>query len=184
MMLCTLCLLFETWRPIKGYENYLVSDFGRVMSLDKTVIRKDRGKLRCKGTYIRYSTSADGYLRVNLSSNGYKKCFGVHRLVALAFIPNPDNLPTINHKNEDKTDNRVENLEWCNYIYNANYGTRNLRLSKWVYEQFTLKGEFLNTYSPYGLHKSGFDRGNCRAVALGKRKSYKGFLWRLKLLEV
>lgn len=184
MMLCTLCLLFEMWRPIKGYDNYFISNFGRVMSTDKVVMRRKKGKLLRKGTYINYSISADGYLRVNLSSGGCKKCFGVHRLVAKAFIPNPDNLPVINHRNEDKTDNRVENLEWCGYAYNANYGTRNLRLSKWLYEQFSLKGEFLRTFSPRELRNSGFDGGNCRAVALGRRKSYKGFLWKLKLLEV
>lgn len=64
-----------------------------------------------------------GYLVVNWIENGKYKSYNVHRLVAIMFLPNPDNLPCVNHKNEDKTDNRVENLEWCTYKYNSNYGT-------------------------------------------------------------
>ena len=65
-----------------------------------------------------------GYLRLPLTINNKAKSYLVHRLVALAFIPNPNNYPEVNHKNEDKTDNRVENLEWCDRSYNINYGNR------------------------------------------------------------
>lgn len=98
----------EQWRKIEGYENYSVSNYGRVRN-DK------RNKLiDCK-----YS----GYKRVRLCNNGVNKMFFVHRLVAMAFIPNPNNYPIINHKDEIKTNNHVSNLEWCTYQYNNTYGT-------------------------------------------------------------
>ena len=104
----------EIWRPVKDYENdYEVSNFGRVKS-----VKFNRNKImKCKKTPL-------GYFVIGLRKNGGKKFYFVHRLVAYAFIPNPNNLPFINHKNEDKTDNRVENLEWCDATYNNNYGNR------------------------------------------------------------
>ena len=71
-----------------------------------------------------------GYMLIYLHKNGYKKGYSVHRLVAEAFIPNPNNLPQVNHKNEIKDDNRLENLEWCDTKYNINYGTRNERVAE------------------------------------------------------
>ena len=80
------------------------------------------------GLYFDYGAvpkqDKNGYLKVNLCYNGKDKIIRVHRLVTEAFIPNPDNLPEVNHKDEDKTNNRVENLEWCDRSYNINYGTR------------------------------------------------------------
>lgn len=107
----------ELFLPIKESNAYLVSNFGRVFSLksNKMLKQADRG---------------NGYLCVSLMINRKKKTFDVHRLVAEAWIPNPDNLSDINHRNEVKTDNRVENLEWLSCIDNQNYGTRNKRISK------------------------------------------------------
>lgn len=107
----------EIWKDIPEYEGlYQVSNQGRVKSLynfhNKGVI------------YLKNNLTKTGYYQVSLSKHGNKQRFKVHRLVAMTFIPNPNKLPQINHKNEIKTDNRVENLEWCNQIYNCNYGTR------------------------------------------------------------
>ena len=103
------------WRPIKGYENeYLVSEAGDVWS-----VRSER-KLSLK-------RERTGYLRVNLSVDGVSKSFSVHRLVAMAFIPNPSNKPTVNHINENKVDNRVENLEWATMKEQNIHGTRTQR---------------------------------------------------------
>lgn len=103
----------EQWIKIKGYENYSVSSEGRV--------RNDR-----TGKVLKCIYSGTGYCVVNLWDKT-PKCKTIHRLVAQAFIPNPDNLPQVNHINEDKSDNRVENLEWCTPKHNANHGTRNER---------------------------------------------------------
>lgn len=118
----------EEWRPIKGYEGlYEVSSFGRVRSLDRYV-KTGYGSYRLhKGKVLSPGKDKDGYLSVHLFCNGKVHKRLVHRLVAQAFIPNPDNLPMINHKDEDKTNNSVDNLEWCTAKYNTNYGTSRIR---------------------------------------------------------
>ena len=107
------------WKNIKGYEElYQVSNYGRVKSLRKN------------GKIINGYIDGKGYMQVALSKNGKKKWFRIHRLVAQAFIPNHDNLPIINHKDENKLNNRVDNLEWCTTKYNNCYGTRIKRVSE------------------------------------------------------
>ena len=118
----------EEWRPIEGYEGlYEISSYGRVRSLDKYVKSKSESYRLHKGKVLSPEKNTRGYLSVVLSYNGKHKTITVHRLVAQAFLPNPDNLPEINHKDEDKTNNNVTNLEWCDHKYNVNYGTRNIR---------------------------------------------------------
>ena len=118
----------EEWLNIYGYPEYQVSNYGRVKSLER--------KVKCKNGYrtvrerILKPININGYYRVQLSSDGKKKYMLVHRLVGQAFLPNPYNLPEVNHKNEIKTDNRLENLEYCDRQYNTNYGTRNERIAK------------------------------------------------------
>lgn len=117
----------ELWKPVLGYEGfYEVSNLGRVRSLNRPT--KNRNKL-AKGRILKGKISSNGYPTVHLSLNGIANWIHIHRLVALAFIPNPDNLPMINHLNEIKTDNRVENLEWCTALHNNNWGTRTIRSS-------------------------------------------------------
>lgn len=107
----------EIWKIIQGYPNYQISNMGNVKSLKfgKEKILKPK-----KDKY--------GYKRINLSEQGKVKNYLVHRLVAEAFIENPNNLPQVNHKDEDKTNNCVSNLEFCTAVYNSNYGTRNQRM--------------------------------------------------------
>lgn len=122
----------ENWKDIKGYEGlYQVSDCGRIKSLARDVFNP-------RGTVIRHMEEKilvqcidnHGYGRVHLYLNGKMKKIFVHRLVAMAFIENPENKPMINHKDENPLNNCVENLEWCDAKYNANYGTRNARISQ------------------------------------------------------
>ena len=110
----------EIWKPIEGYEGrYEVSNLGRVKSFAQDRIN---GKIKVGNKDYK------GYLNLLLyDGNGNKKWHRVHRLVASAFIENPNNYPQVNHKDEIKTNNRVDNLEWCTNEYNANYGTKHER---------------------------------------------------------
>lgn len=110
----------EEWKDIEGYEGlYQVSNLGRVKSLwfDKEKILK-----AYKNRY--------GYLCIGLCKYGKKKTYKIHRLVASAFIENSNNYPEVNHKDEVKTNNNVNNLEWCTREYNHNFGTRNQRVAE------------------------------------------------------
>lgn len=113
-------------KPVNGYEGrYEVDQFGRVFSIEREVIVNDNGRIYKKpirGKRLKQSVHTCGYKTVPLTKNGKTKTVYVHRIVAEAFIDNPDNLPYINHKDEDKTNNFVENLEWCTAQYNATYG--------------------------------------------------------------
>ena len=116
----------EIWKDIEGYEGlYQVSNKGRIKSLNRI---DSRGR-KVNEKILSSKPNNKGYLRVHLYKNGKRKPFSVHRLVAIAFIPNPNNLLEVNHKDENKENNTVDNLEWCNRKYNTNYGSRNERAS-------------------------------------------------------
>lgn len=126
----------EIWKDIAGYEGlYQVSNLGRVKSLDRTVQYFRNGKLETKifkSKIMKQNYTSAGYLMIYLRKDGKDKYNAVHRLVAQAFIPNPNNLPCVNHKDEVKDNNSVNNLEWCTHIYNCNYGTAIERMRKKV----------------------------------------------------
>ena len=167
----------EIWKDKKDYEgHYQVSNWGRVKSIKF-------GKERI----LKLTKDKDGYFFVNLYKNNKSKTFKVHRLVAEAFLPNSDNLPLINHKDEDKSNNIVSNLEWCDVKYNTNYGTRNKRIGKSNTNgkrskpvlQYTLDGKFVREWESYReCKRNGFNHVSecCR----GKLKSCGGFIWRYK----
>ena len=112
----------EIWKDIEGYEGfYKVSSFGNVKSLYRVLPRKNGGNYAVREKLLKLSVDGDGYYRVALRKDGISKYCSIHRLVANAFIPNPKNLPCINHKDEVKTNNNVCNLEWCTYSYNNTY---------------------------------------------------------------
>ena len=113
----------EEWRDIKGYEGlYQVSNLGRVKSLNYKHTNREK--------ILKDSTNKNGYKNVNLYLEGVLRRFLIHRLVAEAFIENPNNYPKVNHKDENKENNKANNLEWCTQKYNINYGTRTQRHSE------------------------------------------------------
>lgn len=171
----------EKWKPVKGYEElYEVSSMGRVRSLDRY---DSLGRLHV-GRILRPKKNKNGYLECNLFDGGSGRTFRVHKLVAVAFIPNPDKHPQVNHIDEDKTNNVVENLEWCSAKYNTNYGSarkRNLDGQKCIkVEQFTKDGTKVAEY--YSMKEAGRCTGIHDAciskVVSGKTKQAGGYIWR------
>ena len=167
----------EIYKDIKDLEGlYQVSNFGNIMSLNYR--RTGRAKL------LKPGKNKQGYLGVVLFKDGKPKTFRVNRLVAEAFIPNPDNLTEVNHIDEDKTNNRVDNLEWKSHKGNCNHGTRNERVAKAQSKrvlQFTLNGEFVREWSStMECGRNGFRQSAVARCCRGEKPQYKGYIWRYK----
>ena len=168
----------EIWLPIEGYENlYEVSNLGRVRRLESVVNCKNGVTKKFPGKILKPGTNR-GYLLVTLYKNGIHRNYYLHRLVATAFIPNPDKKPQVNHLSEDKLNNSVENLEWCSAKENTNYGTRNKRISekrkKAIYCQ-----ELDEIFSSAGdaAEQLGLKRSNIGCALCGRSKTAGGYHW-------
>lgn len=112
----------EVWKDIPGYEKYyMASTHGRIKSKDR-IINRFWGSFVREGKIMKQKSNHNGYSTIQLTKNGKQKRYMVHRLVAMAFISNPRDLPFINHKDEIRTNNCVSNLEWCTQSYNVSYG--------------------------------------------------------------
>lgn len=165
----------EIWKDIEGYEGlYQVSNMGRVKSFN----------INENGKILKQGTTKKGYLYVILYKDKKTKPMRVHRLVAQAFIPNEDNKPQVNHINEIKTDNRVENLEWMTNEENNNFGTRNKRAAKACAKpvlQYDLEGNFIKEWSSITeAGRNGYNLGNISSCCRGKIKKHKGYIWKYK----
>ena len=196
----------EIWKPVVGYEGlYEVSNMGRVKSLGNT-----RKCSRFKGiiTILKQENARLNYKRVQLRKDGKSKHWGVHRLVAIAFIPNPNNLPVVNHKDENPQNNCVDNLEWCTHQYNLTYAsaterrvasfkktninschyykglaTKN-RLKVGSYEKPVHQidpetGEIIRTFRCIREAERTFNTQHVSAVVNGRRPKAKGYFWKL-----
>lgn len=175
--------MIEEWKYIEGYENlYLISNKGTIKKCE-TFIKKINGKIVIiKEKILKPSITRKGYQVVGLSKEKNSRTFLVHRLVAKMFLPNPNNLPQINHKNEVKTDNRIENLEWCDASYNNNYGKHNERSatsrSKPVFSVDKITNEIIRYKSLRDAErKSGIDHSIIRRCCNGLMKCSNGKFW-------
>ena len=172
----------EIYRDIKGYEGlYQVSNLGNVKSLNYNNTNKEKVLQLC--------AHEKGYLYVGLYKNGKRKSYIVHRLVAETFLNNPDNLPEINHKDENKTNNCVDNLEWCTTKYNINYGIHNEKMAKKLSKpinQYDLQGNFIKSWnSATEINKVlGFDNTNISKCCRDIYKTAYGYKWRYVNEEV
>lgn len=136
----------EIWRPIEGFDRYLISNYGRVKSLSRIIGFGTRNDIILRENYDK-----NNYCDVRLTNNNLEvKAKRIHRLVAEAFIPNPNNLPFINHKDECPLNNHVSNLEWCTAKYNSNYGTILERKSKSLKGHRTTNDKPVCTYDLEG----------------------------------
>lgn len=174
----------EIWVPIENYVGlYEVSSFGRVRSLNYNHTHKKK--------ILSYSKNKNGYLQVNLYKNNIRKTFLVHRLVATAFLPNWFCEEQVNHKDENKHNNNVNNLEWCSSKYNTNYGTAIKRKSEKqinknkskIVLQYTSFGEFIKEYPSLSEvnRQLGFPICSISQCCLGKTKQSHGFIWKYKV---
>ena len=165
----------EIWAPVKDFEEfYEVSNEGVVRSKDRIC---DEGRTS-KGRTIKQWENRRGYKMVTLSKHGKQKHFPVHRLVAIAYLENPENLPCVNHKDENKKNNSVENLEWCDHQYNNTYRERHLVRSRPIAQ--IKDGEIIATYKSvrYAGEQTGICYVDIIKCAQGKNKHAGGYQWK------
>ena len=176
----------EVWRPVRDFEGlYEVSNLARVRSVDRWSKYKgsDTKQAFRKGRILRQDKTSAGYYLVTLCRDGVHFHCSVHRLVAEAFVPNPENLQQVNHKDENKSNNLPSNLEWCDRIYNTNYGTGIYRSSskkRKPIEQLTLAGQHVAYYDSLteATEANGMKRFGIINVCKGRQKSAYGYQWR------
>lgn len=168
----------EIWKEVKGYEGiYEVSNLGKIKSLERVIVCKNGTTRTVKSKILHPKKSNSGYLEVNLIN----KMKYVHRLVATAFIPNIENKPTVNHKDENKTNNKATNLEWMTDYENVNYGTgKQRRVEKYRKKvfQYTMDGKFVREWDcSVSCAESGFSPCNIRRCCHGQYSQHKGYKW-------
>lgn len=174
----------EIWKPILETDGkYEISNWGNVRTVDRYAKVCGGGMRFIKGEMRKPIVCSNGYLELQASVNGKRKIFMIHRLVAQYFIPNPNDYPEVNHKDENPKNNHVDNLEWCTPKYNCNYGTRNQRCMEKVIKkavnQYTLDGEFVARYEMIkdAERKYGIDSTQIVRVCKGKNRTAGGYIW-------
>ena len=178
----------EVWKDVVGFEGkYMVSSLGRVISLSFPIVAGNLHYVR-RPHFLNITNDINGYQSVGLKiSKNKDKRIKVHRLVAMAFIPNPNNYPIINHKDENKKNNRVENLEWCTNQYNVNYGTAQKRRRNTMVTNYHCckqvakldnNGNILKTYPGLRYAAEDINRDySAITVAIKRNSKCAGYHW-------
>lgn len=181
----------EIWKDIDGFENaYQVSNYGRIKSIGRYV-NHISGKRFVKERILKPRVGTSGYYQYPLNLSGRAKTILIHREVAKAFLPNPNNLPQVNHKDENKLNNYFENLEWCDGMYNENYGTKKKREIETQQKthphnkavvQMTKDGKVMASFISirWASRELGIPHPNISECVNGKRKTAGGYVWRFK----
>lgn len=179
----------EIWKNIKGWEGYyMVSNKGRVKSLSREVLYSNNRKHKYKGRIMKAKVNKKGYVTVCLSQNGYYCSRRLHQLVIAAFLDRPNGYDQINHKDENKQNNELVNLEYCTGRYNNNYGTKAKRAAEKqmndpnrsisIY-QYTIDGELIDMFPSMkeAFRKTKADVRRICACCNGYRKTENGYVW-------
>jgi hypothetical protein len=176
----------EVWKDIIGVEGcYQISNLGRVKSLERYT---ENGR-HVLERILKTRVNKQGYEYVSIQKNNKRVSIKIHRTVAQAFILNPSNFLEVNHKDENKLNNCVDNLEWCDRRYNANYGTAMARAAKTRADnhileinQYTLDGKFIKRWrSPIDIERASNKKmraTNIIACCRGKYKTSYGYIWK------
>ena len=184
----------EEWRDIAGYEGkYQISSFGRVKSLPRFIksgkSRNRKGYRLKKESILQPNVSHNGYLCVCLSNNNKVSCFRINRLVAQEFMPNPDNLPTVDHINRNKIDNRIENLRWASMKMQCNNRDNELQkvIVKFLFSkpvlQYTKEGVLVAKYQSLTDARNQTGSNHITDCCNGKLKTSGGYIWQYANLD-
>lgn len=174
----------EIWKSINETNGYYeISNLGNVRTIDRYARVCGGGKRIVKGKPIKPMICSNGYLELQASIEGKRRIFMIHRLVAQYFIPNPNNLPEVNHKDENPQNNHVDNLEWCTPKYNCNYGTRNQRCMEKVIKkpvrQLSLDGKLIAVFPMVSeaMRATGINNSQIIRVCKGTNITAGGYKW-------
>lgn len=168
----------EIWKDIPNYEGiYQISNLGRLKSL--RAFCSFTKKYFHKEKIVKGKLDKAGYVMVGLCKEGKTKYCRIHRLVAQAFIPNINNYPMVNHKDENKSNNNVNNLEWCTCLYNNTYGNKNKNISNPII-QYDLKGNYINDYK--SISEASRQTGICHATIIYALKHTEGVTHNYKFI--
>lgn len=177
--------MIEVWKDVIGLEGiFQVSNMGRIRSLDKYAKVCGGGKRLVKGRILKPTKLKNGYYEAQFHHKGERIIYLLHRLVAIHFIDNPLNLPEVNHKDENPQNNNVENLEWCTSKYNANYGTRNIRMMEnrefVSVIQLDKGGNLIKQWDKMSdaCRETGADISSMIRVCKGKQDTCVGYKWK------
>ena len=172
----------EVWKDVDEFDGvYQISNFGRLKSVERTV-KHPKGECVIKGKFLSEVVNKKGYIEYQITYNSKHYGRKAHRLVANAFIPNPQNLPQVNHIDGDKTNNKASNLEWCTNRHNVIHAYENQLHKTRPIIQFDLDGNEIKKWKSAGeiQRELGLRRSHIHEACKGKRKTFHGYVWKFE----